>query len=337
MTGRDTGPARPAVWLPASTAPTPGTPDVPANPAPDATWSGGPVPSGGPAPSGVPAWAGSAVGTTPPAGLAPQDVVRFAPPRRDARRPAFTTGLLVAALLVSGAAWWVNDEVARLAPPAGLEETGAPLGAPPPESALDTGEHAFSALQPDGVGPVTYSPCRPLHYVVRPDGAPPEGELLIRTAIERVAHATGLQFVDDGATTEGPSPDREAFQPDLYGRRWAPVLFTWSNETETPGLAGDVAGTGGSASVTVDGRSVYVTGEVTLDTAEITELVASPNGTAVAIGVVTHELAHVVGLGHVDDPTQLMYPSTNVAVTAFAAGDRAGLAELGRGECAPDV
>ena len=44
----------------------------------------------------------------------------------------------------------------------------------------------------------------------------------------------------------------------------------------------------------------------------------------------------MVGLAHVDDPTQLMYAEGN-AVTTFRAGDLAGLAELGHGSCAPDV
>lgn len=49
-----------------------------------------------------------------------------------------------------------------------------------------------------------------------------------------------------------------------------------------------------------------------------------------------HELANVVGLDHVDDPTQLMNPEgTNV--TEFAAGDLAGLARLGGGQCVPEL
>lgn len=47
-----------------------------------------------------------------------------------------------------------------------------------------------------------------------------------------------------------------------------------------------------------------------------------------------HELAHVVGLDHVDDPTQLMY-AENSGQLDFGAGDRAGLALLGTGECVP--
>jgi hypothetical protein len=42
-----------------------------------------------------------------------------------------------------------------------------------------------------------------------------------------------------------------------------------------------------------------------------------------------------VGLDHVDDPAQLMYPTTGMPT--FQAGDLTGLAELGRGDCAPGV
>lgn len=347
MSARDA--AAPPTWVPAPTTPHPFGP-----PPPDAalagSWSSTTVPTP-PPPAGVPhllaapppdprtAWAGPPPGVWAGGGppLPPALGAATVGGRRRGRIPALVASAVVVATLVSGATWWVNDQVARLSPPAGLEESAVPLGTPPLASALDAGPHTFTATQPDGSGPVAYSPCRPIHYVVRPDHAPPGGDVLIRTAVERVSEATGLRFVEDGPTREGPTADRPAYQPDRYGRRWAPVLFTWSNAQETPGLAGDVAGTGGSASVTVDGLSVYVTGEITLDTEELAPLVATPDGTAVAIGVVTHELAHVVGLGHVDDPTQLMYPSTNLTVTSFAAGDRAGLAALGRGACAPDV
>ncbi|MCR6491586.1 hypothetical protein [Cellulomonas sp. P24] len=45
-------------------------------------------------------------------------------------------------------------------------------------------------------------------------------------------------------------------------------------------------------------------------------------------------MGHLVGLGHVDDPHQLMSPTLGAPVT-FQDGDLAGLAQLGRGACAP--
>lgn len=51
--------------------------------------------------------------------------------------------------------------------------------------------------------------------------------------------------------------------------------------------------------------------------------------------VILHELGHLVGLGHVEDPTQVMYPSSSYEVTSLATGDLNGLAKLGRGDCFP--
>ena len=273
-----------------------------------------------------------------PRAAAEEDVVRFhGPPvrvRRGPRPAVVLVTLALAGLVALGGYWWTSSSA--FGPPAGLEEAAAPLGAPP-LGQPDSGGYAFSAVQPDGNGPVAYSPCRPIHYVVRPDGAPAGGAELIQVAIARVSAATGLQFVDDGPTQEAPSAEREAYQPDRYGRRWAPVLVAWSTAAESPELADDVAGFAGSASVTRAGRTVYVTGSVTLDSEDVAVLNALPATRGTALGVVTHEFAHLVGLDHVDEPTQLMYPSTSGTRTAFGAGDLAGLAALGSGECAPDV
>ena len=53
-------------------------------------------------------------------------------------------------------------------------------------------------------------------------------------------------------------------------------------------------------------------------------------------GVILHELGHLVGLDHVDDPRELMYPRPTVQGDDFADGDRRGLAALSRGPCFRD-
>jgi hypothetical protein len=223
---------------------------------------------------------------------------------------------------------------ARPTPTAG---TGQRLLAPS-MSAPAASSYAFIATQQDGSSPVAFDPCRPIHYVVRSSGAPAESDALVAEAVQRISSATGLQFVADGSTAESPVAERPNFQPDRYGDRWAPVLIAWSSHTEFDSLAGSVIGVASSAPVDTDnGDQALVSGQVALDTAQLSELLQFNGGRSIAVATITHELAHLVGLAHVDDPQQLMYPSARPLVTNLGSGDRAGLAALGSGTCHPTL
>ncbi len=61
-------------------------------------------------------------------------------------------------------------------------------------------------------------------------------------------------------------------------------------------------------------------------------------GRASADAVILHEFGHLVGLDHVNDRAQVMYPRSGPgSPTAFQRGDLTGLAALGLGACQPDV
>jgi hypothetical protein len=106
---------------------------------------------------------------------------------------------------------------------------------------------------------------------------------------------------------------------------------------ENPDLAADVAGLGGSSWAAVTGGpEACVTGSVELDADQFAQVLAYPTGWDVARAIVLHELGRVVGLDHVDDPEQLMFPEQQ-GVLDFAAGDLTGLARLGSGACVPDL
>lgn len=222
-------------------------------------------------------------------------------------------------------------------PAPGVEAAPEPRGAPlppPPEG----GPHAFLVFQDDGVTPVAYDPCRPVHYVIRPDSAPPGGEDLVRDAVARISEVTGLQFVYRGPTDEAPTLERELFQPERYGRRWAPVLIAWETEEQNPALAGEVVGQAGSVPAALgDGPRVFLSGTVSLDAPRFAEILRGRDGRSVARSIVLHELGHLMGLGHVDDAQQLMYPEARREVPDFAAGDLTGLAALGSGVCVPEL
>jgi hypothetical protein len=178
----------------------------------------------------------------------------------------------------------------------------------------------------------------PVHYVVRPDYAPPGTDGIVQEAVAEVSAATGLTFVFDGPSFEGPSPEERApYQPDLYGERWAPVLITWTSPAEVPDLAGPTAGLGGSeVAQRPDKPVVLVAGQVMLDAPAMTEILGFEGGRDHVRAIVIHELAHVLGLDHVDDPNQLMYEE-NTGQTHLAEGDLAGLAKLGAGACVPEL
>jgi hypothetical protein len=144
----------------------------------------------------------------------------------------------------------------------------------------------------------------------------------------------GLPFVYGGATSEGFSRQRPAYQPNNYGDRWAPVLIAWVTRIQDPDLGADALGAGGSASVEVpNGQRAYVTGDMELNAEKLARILEQPNGKQVVQAVVMHELGHIMGLAHVNSRSQLMYPRNQSGVTDFGAGDLTGLAALGKGTC----
>ena len=183
------------------------------------------------------------------------------------------------------------------------------------------GEFSFMATQPDSDVPVGYNPCEVIEVALNPDGAPDDAQSLVETALETTSEATGLQFEFVGTTQ-----DRDFESMGMED----PVLVMWSDETEAPDLADEIAGVGGSYRVSPFGGGAqrYVTGFVILDRDAYDDMRSGQMRQA----IVDHEFGHLVGLGHVDDPRQLMHERGGF-VTEYGEGDRAGLAALGAIEC----
>ena len=105
-----------------------------------------------------------------------------------------------------------------------------------------------------------WNPCREIHYVVNPDGSPPDWEALVEDGIDEVEDRTGLAFRYDGTTDDRGFDDRFAPNGEPL-----PVLIGWADDEEVPDLEGDVAGIGGATYAEAGGRRAYVTGMVVLD------------------------------------------------------------------------
>jgi predicted small secreted protein len=192
-----------------------------------------------------------------------------------------------------------------------------------------TGGYLLMPELGSGSSMIRWSPCRPIHYVVRHDREPLGGPDLVTDAIREISKDTGLRFVNDGSTDEKPSGDRATVDKARYGDRWSPVLIAWATVAEAPELKGDVDGYAGPrAGDDGDGRHL-VTGQVVLDEVQLTG--RSGRARLAVYLTMLHELGHLVGLAHVQDRTQLMYPV--LGARSLGKGDLRGLAFAGRGSC----
>lgn len=203
------------------------------------------------------------------------------------------------------------------------------LGGPPAAQGA-----AFAYMRADAGGPVGYDPCLPIQVYVNDELQPWRARGLVEDAVEEVAEASGLDISFAGSTTESATADSAGLRARLGGG--APVvLVAWTTPEVVPKLTGTVIGLGGSiaSSAPGDPRLRYVAGRVVLDTPQLKDVISLlGNGRAEARAVIMHELGHVLGLTHVDDPRSLMHP-TNYLVTEFSPGDLQGLKNLGSIPC----
>lgn len=218
-----------------------------------------------------------------------------------------------------------------------VERAAEPPREPPPASPTrllpvatsPAGEGGYSLVRPSpGASVARFDPCRAIDVRVNPAGAPSGWKRQVEEALAAASEASGLSLELVGTTTEPPSQTREAVQPKRYGHTWAPVLIAWTDERSVPGLAGEVLGLGGQIAYGTKKQSRLVSGFVYLDGPGLAGAAAGLTGP-----VLLHEIGHLLGLDHVDDPAQLMYPKVRADVSTFADGDRRGLAYAGSGPC----
>ncbi|MFW5470159.1 matrixin family metalloprotease [Knoellia sp. CPCC 206435] len=251
--------------------------------------------------------------------------------------------LLVVTVAVTGGLLWLReaaseqlDHVAQIIsvaggrPPlpadAGLSRL---VAAPLPPAGAD----GYSLLLTNTRGVAAYDPCRPLHLVVSFEAAPPTAQRILDDAIAMVSPAAGLRLVVDGATDELAAEERQPMDRARYGNRWSPALVAWTTPERVPTLDGSIAGMGGSVAVADRSERLHnVSGIVHLDGPELTRISGQRGGHELAVAVVAHELLHLIGLDHSEDPAQLMF-AENSGQTRLGDGDRRGLAALANVPC----
>lgn len=195
----------------------------------------------------------------------------------------------------------------------------------------EVGEFAFESEGADG--PVLHDPCVAIHWVLSTAGMPAGAEPVALDAVASVASHTGLVFAYDGLTR-----DAAVFDGPLLVKEddweYAPMVIGWGTGAQSSDLGGDTTGVGG-ARITpgaYDAREFLRSGTVIIDTSDVGDIATIPAQRAQTRAVIMHELGHVVGLGHVSNPRELMFPAATY-VTEWGPGDLQGLAAAGAGPC----
>jgi hypothetical protein len=198
--------------------------------------------------------------------------------------------------------------------------------------------YAVWARNADG-RPVRWDPCTPVEVVVSGVGGPdpyPTTSLQrdVEEALATLRDATGLDLVLRGVSEEIPDAGRSTVAAGADGGRdWAPVLVGW----RPPGEGGlplrDVdRAVAVPVAVGPEDERVYVTAQVVLNP-ERHDLTGGDDDRATSWGAtILHELAHVLGLAHVEDPEQLMYTYPGRGPVTLGEGDLAGLEAVGVGD-----
>jgi Matrixin len=185
-----------------------------------------------------------------------------------------------------------------------------------------------------------WNPCQPIHYRVNATQAPRGVGVMVdlKAAIARVHKATGLTFVYDGPTKVIP---QQHYGWTAKPGHFPPLVIAWAKRGHVAGGSTLLEGTDGVGGFTtrewyvgkVHHRAHIVSGYVVLSTTPSGSY-ARGFGAGVTRGeLFLHELGHAVGLQHVADTRQIMYPVvvTGARPTAeYQAGDLAGLRKVGR-------
>lgn len=231
---------------------------------------------------------------------------------------------------------------------------GAPGSPVAPVASAGAGSPAYSLsyqTYPDGQKVVArWNPCQPaVTYKVNPKYAAKtrKGKARavrdVKGAIARLSSETGISFRYTGRTSRIPKDAGDGWADRMPN---AELDIAWVKQSKRKGRTnllgragrGYAAGTGGYSYKfwrvgSQPWQGVSGRGFVVLDAAQNRKFKPGFGSGATRGDLLLHELGHVVGLNHVGSNDEVMYPTIiRRGHAGYNAGDRAGLARLGRAQ-----
>lgn len=191
------------------------------------------------------------------------------------------------------------------------------------------GSYAFTTVV-DGQ-PVRFDPCAPIRWTSSTARGPAGGLDVLTEAVARVAAVSGTNWVYAGPAAAEPHSRQ---LPTAPMATYPPINIGWTDAGVSDVLAGADRSSLGVTSNKWFGmqysdgsrKARTVSSVIALDRTKALPLRGGMSWKAVAL----HELAHAMGLGHVNDDSQLMDTGLSWTLTDLQSGDREGLTKVGR-------
>ena len=205
-----------------------------------------------------------------------------------------------------------------------------------------TGSNAqYGAYQRNGRKYYGWTPCGPITYAVNTERATQSQINALNTAIENAEQASGFDFIYRGNVT-GSLKTNGVDSRVAGSTESAMAVFAFSDPYATPILAGNTIGIGGIGPSAQGALPIELAGGSStawvvrggFAIIDITDI-SSP---AEITSAFTHEIAHMLGLDHVNAIGELMRPVIlSPPQENFGNGDKNGLYSIGAPQCSTNA
>ncbi|MDP9822266.1 hypothetical protein J2S59_002075 [Nocardioides massiliensis] len=177
-------------------------------------------------------------------------------------------------------------------------------------------------------GGARWNPCRTITWAYNPARQTYDALGDVKRSFDLVSAQTGIQFVYLGLSDRVPVAATGTPTPG------AAIHVAWATRHQIPAFQGSTVGLGGSTAVyrgrpDLDASYEVVDGYLLFSTHPPLRPGFDVAGTATWGQVMTHELLHVLGLGHARGAEQLMAPGVSALNHRLGAGDLTGMTRVG--------